>query len=112
MAEKKLKVLFQTDSSIAKTGFGRNAKAILSYLYKTGKYDLVHYCVGVNLSNPDLMRTPWKSVGCLPNSQQEIDQLNRDPNVARLAGYGAHFLDKTILFLFVECILQLNGIDQ
>ena len=96
MAEKKLKVLFQTDSSLAKTGFGRNAKAMLSYLYKTGKYDLVHYCVGVNVSNPELVRTPWKSVGCLPDSQQEIDQLNRDPNVARLAGYGAHFLDKTI----------------
>jgi len=96
MAEKKLKVLLQTDSSLAKTGFGRNAKAILSYLYKTGKYDLVHYCVGVNLSNPDLKRTPWKSVGCLPDSQQEVDQLNRDPNVARLAGYGAHYLDKTI----------------
>jgi hypothetical protein len=35
------KLLFQTDSSLAKTGFGRNAKALLSYLYKTKKYDIV-----------------------------------------------------------------------
>lgn len=90
------KVLIQTDSSMAKTGFGRNAKAILSYLYKTGKYDLTHYCVGVNYSNPELKRTPWKSVGCLPDTQQEIDQLNRDPNMARVAGYGAHFLDRVV----------------
>ena len=34
------KLLFQTDSSLAKTGFGRNAKALLSYLYKTKKYDI------------------------------------------------------------------------
>ena len=40
------KLLFQTDSSLAKTGFGRNAKALLSYLYKTKKYDIVHYCCG------------------------------------------------------------------
>ena len=92
----KKKVLIQTDSSLAKTGFGRNAKAILSYLYKTGKYDLTHYCVGLNYSNPELRRTPWKSIGCLPDSQQEIDQLNRDPNMARLAGYGAHFLDRAV----------------
>ena len=93
---RKKKVLIQTDSSLAKTGFGRNAKAILSYLYKTGKYDLTHYCIGVNYSSPDLKRTPWRSVGCLPDSQQEMDQLNRDPNVGRLAGYGAHFLDRVI----------------
>ena len=96
MSDKKLKVLLQTDNSLAKTGFGRSAKAVLSYLYKTNKYELVHYCVGVNRNNPQLLRTPWKSVGCLPNSQQEVDQLNRDPNVARLAGYGAHYLDETI----------------
>ena len=93
---KKLKLLFQTDSSLAKTGFGRNAKAVLSHLYNTGKYDITHYCIGVNYSNPELKRTPWKSVGCLPDSQQEVDQLNRDPNVARLAGYGSHYLDKVV----------------
>jgi glycosyltransferase involved in cell wall biosynthesis len=93
---KKLKVLIQTDSALAKTGFGRNAKAILTYLYKTDKYDLVHYCAGTSYSNPDLKRTPWKSMGCLPDSQEEVNQLNRDPNVARLAGYGAHYIDRVM----------------
>ena len=60
---KKKKIVFQSDYSLAKTGFGRNAKAVLSYLYKTGKYDIVHYCCGMNWSNPELKRTPWKSVG-------------------------------------------------
>ena len=93
---RKKKILYQSDYSLAKTGFGRNAKAILSYLYKTGKYDIVHYCCGMNWSNPQLQRTPWKSFGCLPDGQQEIQDLNRDPAIARAANYGAHFLDKII----------------
>ena len=93
---KKKKIVFQSDYSLAKTGFGRNAKAVLSYLYKTGKYDIVHSCCGMNWSNPELKRTPWKSIGCLPDSQQELQQLNRDPNLARASNYGAHYLDRVI----------------
>jgi glycosyltransferase involved in cell wall biosynthesis len=93
---KKKKILFQTDYCLAKTGFGRNAKILLEYLYRTGKYDLVHYVVGLNYSNPELKRTPWKSVGCLPDSQQEMQELQKDPNVARLASYGSHYIDRVI----------------
>ncbi len=92
----KIKVLVQSDFSLAKTGFARNAKAILSYLYRTGKYDIVHYCCGVNYSNPHLQATPWKSIGCLPDSQLEMEMLQKDPAVSKLASYGAHFLDKVI----------------
>jgi hypothetical protein len=96
MSDKKRKILFQSDSALAKTGFGRNAKAILSYLYNTGKYEIVHYCGGINYSNPDLSRTPWKSVGCLPDSKEEIERLNRDPNLARMAAYGSEYIDKVV----------------
>jgi glycosyltransferase involved in cell wall biosynthesis len=93
---RKKKIVYQSDFALAKTGFGRAAKALLSYLYKTGKYDIVHYCCGMQYSNPELKKTPWKSIGSLPDSQQEIQELNKDPNVARLASYGAHYLDKII----------------
>ena len=93
---KKKKVVFQTDFSLAKTGFGRNARILLEYLHNTGKYDLVHYVVGLNYSSPELQRTPWKSVGCLPDNEQELQELQRDPNVAREAGYGGHYLDRVI----------------
>ena len=93
---RKKKVLIQSDFSLAKTGFGRNAKAILFHLYNTGKYELVHYCGGMNHSNPQLLRTPWKSVGCLPDSQEEVNKLNQDPNAMRMASYGAHYLDRVI----------------
>ena len=94
--ERKKKVLIQTDFALAKTGFGRNARALLKYLYSTNKYDLVHYSCGMTYDHPEFKKTPWKSVGSLPNTQQELDQLNKDPNLARMASYGAHYLDRVI----------------
>ena len=92
----KLKVLYHSDNSLAKTGFGRVSKALLTYLYKTGKYDIYHYCCGTHEGHPDLIRTPWKSLGVLPNNQKEVNELNKDPQVARQASYGSHLIDKTI----------------
>ena len=92
----KKKILFQSDSALAKTGFGRNTKALLSYLYKTGKYEIVNYCCGTAYSAPVLQRTPWKSVGTLPDDQNQLAELNKDPGQARLASYGAHLIDKVI----------------
>jgi glycosyltransferase involved in cell wall biosynthesis len=92
----KKKILLQTDFSLAKTGFGRNAKSILSHLYKSDKYDIVHYCCGIPHGHPHLSRTPWRSLGCLPNDERELNEIRKDPNFERLAGYGAYYLDKVI----------------
>lgn len=93
---KKKKILYQSDFSLAKTGFGRVAKALLKHLYALNKYEIVHYCCGLQHSHPELKRTPWKSIGALPDSQEELEALNKDPNNARLASYGAVLLDKVI----------------
>ncbi|MAH51121.1 hypothetical protein CMI37_35215 [Candidatus Pacearchaeota archaeon] len=90
------KLLFQTDSSLAKTGFGRNAKALLSYLYRTKKYEIIQYCCGTDYSNPILKTTPWKSIGTLPDDPAEKQRIGQDPNQARAASYGAHFVDKVV----------------
>jgi len=93
---RKKKVLVQTDFSLAKTGFGRNARAILTNLYNLNKYEIVHYCCGLPNGHPELHKTPWKSIGSLPNNPHEIEQLNKDPFLARQAGYGALLLDQVI----------------
>ena len=90
------KLLFQTDSSLAKTGFGRNAKALLSYLYKTKKYDIVQYCCGTDYSNPTLKTTPWKSIGTLPDDINERQRIGQDAGQARIASYGGHLIDKVM----------------
>jgi glycosyltransferase involved in cell wall biosynthesis len=97
---RKKKVLIQTDFVLAKTGFGRNAKAVFEYLHSTNKYDLIHFAVGSVDMNPELDRTPWKSVGCVnPHKIQEIKQQNDPRNwegIERMAGYGAYALDDII----------------
>jgi len=95
VAQKK-KILFQSDYSCAKTGFGRASKTLLEYLYRTGKYDITHYCCGMQYSHPDLSRTPWRSIGCLPDNPNEMESLNRDPMLARDASYGAYLLNKVV----------------
>jgi len=90
------KVLIQSDFSLLKTGFAKNAKIILTHLYKTGKYDIVHYCCGLSEKHPDLPRTPWKSVGCLPASSEKIAQIEKDPTINKIAAYGAYYLDDVI----------------
>jgi glycosyltransferase involved in cell wall biosynthesis len=112
------KILIQTDFTLAKTGFGKNAKNIFEYLYKTNKYELVHFAVGSVEMNPELGRTPWKSLGCVnPEKLQQLKQ-QQDPrnweNIDRLAGYGAYSLDEVVkaekpdVFIAIQDIWGIN----
>tara|TARA_Y100001973_G_scaffold102719_1_gene168347 strand:+ start:65 stop:2014 length:1950 start_codon:yes stop_codon:yes gene_type:complete len=92
----KKKILFHSDFSLIKTGFGRNAKALLTYLYKTGKYDIVHFCCGMPYKASDFEKTPWKSVGALPMSSAERQKLKSDPSIERAANYGSYLIDKVV----------------
>ena len=96
MSQRKKRVLFQSDFSLAKTGFGRNAKAILSYLYSSGEYEILHFCGGLNKNHNSLSQTPWKSVGCLPDDPRELQIIDQDPRQSRLASYGAFELDEVV----------------
>lgn len=81
---------------MVKTGFGRVAKTILAYLYNTNKYEIIHYCCGVQKSNPELNKTPWRSIGSLPDGQLEIEKIVNDPQKTKLASYGNLYLDEII----------------
>lgn len=96
MSKRNKRVLFQSDFSLSKTGFGRNAKAVLSYLYSCGDYEILQYCGGLNKNHSSLSMTPWKSVGCLPDNPKELEYLESDTKAFRMAGYGAFELDNVI----------------
>ena len=93
---RKKRVLFHSDSALAKTGFGRNSKEILSYLYGTDKYEIFHYCCGTSKSDKALNKTPWKSLGAMPNNKNELAKLNQDPTKGRDVNYGGYFIDEVI----------------
>lgn len=94
--ERKKKILFHSDGAGSKTGFGRAMKILLTELYKTGKYEIHHLCCSMVEGDPQSQMFPWKSYGCLPNNQQEIDRLNADPHRARMASYGEYAIDDII----------------
>lgn len=94
---RKKKILFHSDFSKVKSGFGRNAKAVLSYLYKTGKYDIVEYGMApLRFNDPACQTVPWRCYGTLPNTDQEIIAAQQSTQDARAVGYGAFNIDKVI----------------
>lgn len=115
---KKKKIVFHSNHSKAFTGFGKNTKNVLRYLFKTGKYEIVEFSNGLQWSNPDLKKMPWKSIGSLPDDQALLQKLNQDPQLGRAAGYGAQMIDKIIqeekpdLYIGSEDIWAFNGYTE
>jgi hypothetical protein len=85
---RKKRVLFLTDYAGAFTGFGKNCKLLLTYLYKTGKYEILNAAQGVPKHGAHEHKFPWRTIGVLPDDPQKIQQINQDPNLARTAAYG------------------------
>ena len=93
---RKKRVLFLTDYAGVNTGFGKNIKLLLSYLYKTNKYELYHAACGVGENNPEFERFPWKTIGVIPNDQNFIQKMQQDQHFARIASYGEPQIAKIV----------------
>jgi glycosyltransferase involved in cell wall biosynthesis len=91
------RILLQTDPTIVSTGLSENAKTLLRYLHKTGKYDLAHYWQqGTSTIHPELGYLPWKGYGSIPPDPALIQQINSDPQRARDASYGSFNIDAAV----------------
>lgn len=112
---KKKKVLIHSNYYRSFTGFGKHTKNLLQYLYKTKKYDLVHFANGKIWSDETLENSPWRTIGSLPDDDARLAQLNRDPNLGRAAAYGAETIDRVIkqerpdIYIGIEDIWGFNG---
>jgi glycosyltransferase involved in cell wall biosynthesis len=93
---RKKRLLFHSDFALAKTGFGRVMKTLLTYLYKTGKYEIHHVCCGVHEGTKELESTPWSSYGAAPADQATLQEIAKDPNGLRMAGYGSFTIDQYV----------------
>ncbi len=92
----KKKILIHSNHCKMFTGFGKHKKNLLSYLYKTGKYEIVSLSGGLTVNHPELERTPWKSYGCYPVSGPALEDANTSSDKSRLYSYGAFELDKVV----------------
>jgi|TARA_B100000085_G_scaffold285174_1_gene320289 glycosyltransferase involved in cell wall biosynthesis len=108
-------VLFHSNSSKAFTGFGKNAKNILRYLYKTKKYKIVEFANGATWDHPALQNRPWETQGTLPSNPAILEQLQHNPEAQRDASYGGMTIDQAIskykpdVYIGVEDIWGFNG---
>jgi len=93
---KKKKIVIHSNFSRAFTGFGKHTKNLLQYLYNLDKYEIVEFANGLAWDAPETKYLPWKCRGSLPNDPERIHQLNKDPNLARAAGYGSEMIDEII----------------
>lgn len=92
----KHRILLHTNPPWLKTGLAENARTLLKHLWKTGKYEIAHYCSQVSEADPNLALTPWKSYGALPSDPRLIHELNQDQGKARNVAYGSWNIDKVI----------------
>lgn len=104
----KKRVLFLTDFAGAFTGFGKQCKLLLSYLYKTGKYEILNAAQGIVKYGPHNDKFPWKTIGVLPDDPVKIQQINQDPNLARNAAYGVLELTNIVNDFKPDIIFSIN----
>jgi len=92
----KRRILIHSNPPWIHTGLAENIKTLIPYLIKTGKYEIAHYCSQVSVADGNLKTTPWKTYGCIPNEQNILAELNRDPAKARDVSYGSWNIDSVI----------------
>ena len=109
---KKKTVLIHSNFTRAFTGFGKNKKNIMRYLYDTGKYNLIELANGIEWEAPSTKLLPWTCRGSLPKPQ-EMQGLT--PEQQREQGYGSKLVDRAIkefkpdVYIGMEDIWAFNG---
>jgi len=112
--KKKKKILVHSNHCRAKTGFGKHVKHLLTYLYKTNKYEIVEFSNGKQWNDPSLSTLPWKCIGSLPIDVPTIQEAKSTPENQRRASYGHFKIDDAIkeekpdIYLGIEDIWGLN----
>lgn len=92
------------------TGFGKHTKNLLSYLYKTGKYEIIQLSNGFQWSDENIKTAPWKTYGSLPDDTSLLQEINQDQRRAVACGYGAEMIDHAIYKLKPDIYLGIEDI--
>jgi glycosyltransferase involved in cell wall biosynthesis len=113
--QNKKTVLIHSNFCKAFTGFGKNKKNILRYLYSTNKYNIVEAANGHQFNDPILKKTPWETYGTMPEPQK-IQSMH--PDQQRVAGYGGEVIDEIIekvkpdVYIGIEDIWAFNDFHK
>jgi len=112
---RKKRVLIHSNFCKMFTGFGKHKKNLLSYLYNTGKYDIIELSNGYTWESEQLKFVPWESYGTLPSDPEIHKEIAIDERRKNAAGYGAEMIDHAIkelkpdIYLGIEDVWAFNG---
>ena len=113
--QNKKTILIHSNFCKAFTGFGKNKKNILRYLYSTGKYNIVEAANGHQLNDPQIKSVPWECYGTLP-PMSKLQSMA--PDQQRSAGYGGEMIDEIIkkvkpdVYIGIEDIWAFNDFHK
>lgn len=108
----KKRILIHSNFCKAFTGFGKNKKNIMRYLYDTNKYEIFELADAYNWDSPNLKSVPWECRGSLPRKK---DLVGLDASKRRSEGYGFTLVDKAVkefkpdVYIGMEDIWAYNG---
>jgi glycosyltransferase involved in cell wall biosynthesis len=106
---RKKRILIHSNAHTAFTGFGKNSKNILKYLFKTNKYDIYELGNGKKWSeNKDYY--PWQFYGSLPDDPNILNSLNSNPELARSASYGLLTIDKAVELINPDVYIGIEDV--
>ena len=111
----KKRVLIHSNFCKMFTGFGKHKKNLLSYLYNTGKYDIIELSNGYTWESEQLKFVPWESYGTLPSDPEIHKEIAIDERRKNAAGYGAEMIDHAVkelkpdIYLGIEDVWAFNG---
>lgn len=112
---RKKRVLIHSNFCKMFTGFGKHKKNLLSYLYNTGKYDIIELSNGYTWESEQLKFVPWESYGTLPSDPEIHKEIAIDERRKNAAGYGAEMIDYAVkelkpdIYLGIEDVWAFNG---
>ena len=110
---RKKRVLCHSNFCKAFTGFGKNKKNILRYLFDTGKYEIIELANGKHWEDNETIKMPWKCYGSLPSPN--VLAGIRDQGQQRVAAYGGLGIDRSIqeikpdVYIGIEDIWGFDG---
>ncbi len=112
---RKKRILIHSNFCKMFTGFGKHKKNLLSYLYKTGKYEIIELSNGYTWNDNQIKSVPWESYGMLPEDPLLLQEIQKDQKRSATLGYGSEMIDHAIeklkpdIYLGIEDIWGFTG---
>lgn len=103
------KVVFLSNYSKMRTGFGRHMRTALTELTKRG-YEMIEFACGKKWNDPELKGLPWKAYGTIPENEQDYQHLLGDPGQRELFFFGNYSIDKLIKEEKPDAIILMEDI--